>query len=112
MLLPRLLGPLGQLFISASLALPKRKCACGIGRGLINRALRRDDFSAATRTTAPARGAPLDIDIQELRLIVHGALALKLYPPASCTPLGMPSRGPRPAGGSDLIRICDVESPE
>jgi hypothetical protein len=61
-----------QLFIATAFALPERKHLVRITRALIDRALRRNDLSAASRTCSPS-GSPLfHVDIQQLALVFHG----------------------------------------
>ena len=52
-----------QFFIAAAFALPGGKDCIRIARALIDGANGRNDLAAAARTRAPARSAPVDVDL-------------------------------------------------
>ena len=53
---------LGHFLVAATFTLPNRKRAARISRTLINRAIGRYYFAAATRTDATARGPLFNVD--------------------------------------------------
>ena len=71
MFLRRLLRPLNQLFVSATLALPRRKNLIGIAGTLVDRLLRRNDLSPAPRTSAPPRRPLFYVEDVDLAVVFH-----------------------------------------
>jgi hypothetical protein len=71
MFLRRLLRPLNQLFVSAALALPRRKNLIGIAGTLVNRPLGWNDLATASRTSAPSRSPFFDVEGVDLTILFH-----------------------------------------
>ena len=71
MLLPRLLGLLRQLFVTATFALPERKDGIRIGLAFIDRAARWNDLAGTHWANTAARRAPLDIYLKLFRDVSH-----------------------------------------
>ena len=60
--LARGLRPLRHFLVATSLTLPNREDIAWITGALINRAVRRDDLAAATRTSPSTRSPRFNID--------------------------------------------------
>ena len=58
--------PFGHLFVTTTLTLPHGKRSGWIRATLVDRAIRGNDLSTATRAGTPARGVFLDVDCQRV----------------------------------------------